>query len=246
MKLSTLKKYLLSLTEPLSDLGSNSQVVDELRRAAKVLDQIGELDLYQFVDLVQQAKEYRVNRELHIPPHLNAVIAAYDKLRGLKTRSTAPEVDQEELNRKMHAIDLNALDKDTLAHLAVDLGFAVKTKPTKNDVIETIWIGITGAVKPGKRTTTKATPKTAGTEVKEYAQKINALKERANCFDSTRQEIEQGLRELNLAKLSNSNLITLAREVHCGVSAKAKKDQIIKGIERVVLLVKENLLGAFH
>src|SRR5262249_9012131 len=106
------------------------------------------------------------------------------------------------------------------------------------------WVGLTGSGVPKKAGSSSRSRQPKPTvPIEEYAQKINELKERANTHGVSREEVEQSLRDLNLAKLGAKDLVAIARQLNCDVNAKTTKAQAIDAIERLVLDVKETLVG---
>lgn len=107
--------------------------------------------------------------------------------------------------------------------------------------ISGVWPGVAK-----KRTTTRqpAKPKHDPDVVMEFAQKVRALEERAAAQETTREEIREGLANLNLDKLSKDNLVAIAQELSRPATSKTNKKQAIDMIRRLVLERKEVVEGA--
>jgi hypothetical protein len=255
MKLHTLQLFLRNLVEPITQLGAPAESGADIRRACDVLASLGEMNVGQFADLVDQTREYQVTKQHAIPAYLQPVIARYDALAALKARATAPDVNREELGRDLEAAALDSLDLEDLTRLASVFGWEVKLKARKPDgkkaeVIDAIWLNLTGQAKPkptkAKTSRPRASKPKVTVPIEEYAQKINDLKERANAPDVSRDELEGKLKELNLKQLSKDDLVALARQLSRDVNSKTKKDAAIDAIERMVLEVKEMQLAGTH
>jgi hypothetical protein len=246
VKLHTLNLFLRSLIEPLAQTGAPADQAENLRRACDLLSSFGEMNVGQFGDLLQQTKEYQTSKQHAFPGHLQPVIRSFESLRSLKGRASAPDVNRDELVRDLHDVPLDSLEVKDLSQLATEQGWEVKPKAKKGEVINLIWRGITGADKPKKaRASAKRTPKPKVTvSLDEYAQKINEMKERANSFEVTREELEKGLDALGLDKLSQKDLVALAKQLSRDVNARTKKSDAIDAIRRIVLDVKELLVGS--
>jgi len=213
------------------------------------LTSLGEIEIGQLSGLLRQAQEYRNTKDLAIPQCLRPTVAAYGAVRDLKTRASAPDVNRENLVRDLQAISLDNLDKDALVNLIKEFGWQVKEKANKNDAVEAIWVGVTGAPKPkakaaSPRTKSPRTTNPTTFAVEEYAQKITALKERANAADSTVDELEESLKEMKLDKLTQKNLVDLVKQLGCEIADSAKKAVAIKAIDRVVLGSKQLAAGS--
>jgi hypothetical protein len=156
-----------------------------------------------------------------------------------------PEVDRQEIVSDLQAIPLDSLDVKDLTQLAAGQGWEVKPKAKKAEVIDLVWRSLTGDARPKKpaaprKRTTKAVSQVS---LDDYARKINELKERANSFDVTREELEKALDALNLEGLKQAEVIALAKQLARDVNSKTKKDVAIKAIRNVVLNVKEMLVA---
>jgi hypothetical protein len=243
MKVNVLQQYLRNLAETLALSDGQSRVPGDLREACNLLASLGEMEVGQLGELLRQAQEYRATRDLAIPRFLRPTVTAYDGIQSLKTRASSPEVNREDLVRDLEAVLLDTLTRDELVALVKELGWTVKEKASKNDAIGAIWQGVTGSPKPKKRAAPRQKTPSAPFPVEEYAQKITALKERAHAPDSTREELEQSLKQLELNKFNKDNLVDLARQLSCDVNPKTKKADALKAIERVVLVVKELMVS---
>jgi hypothetical protein len=246
MKLHTVQLFLRSLVEPLAQSGASPDSAADLRRSCDLLDSFGEMSVGQFAEVLRQAKEYQVSKQHAFPAYLQPIIARYESLRALQTRAAMPEVNREELVRDLQGVDLDSLDQKELAQLTTALGWEVKPRVKKADILDTIWRGLTGESKPKKKARAPRTTKPKVTvSLDESAQKINDLKERASTPDVSREELERRLKELNLDKLAQTDLLALARRLSCDVKGRTKK-AAIDAIERMVLEIKEMQLAGIH
>jgi hypothetical protein len=248
MHIRTLQLFLRSLVEPLGQCHAPVESLQDLRQAADLLGSLGDLTLAQFIESLRQAKHYKDAKDLAIPRYLRPVVSCYENVRSLKTRPDSGAMAHEDLVRELMGVPMDNLDKTDLAEIATELGIPLKQKAAKNDAIDAIWQNITkqGKPKQGKpnKATTTAGKAKPGVGIGEYAQKIIALKERANLPEVNRDEIEMALVDLQLDKLTATQLRELANEVSSPVSSKANKQEAIEAIERQVLLVKDMLNGA--
>jgi hypothetical protein len=242
MRLPTLQLYLRSLLEPLAQSGAAANIVEELRQACDALRTFGDMPLAQFVDEIRQAEEYRRTREIAVPGYLRPQFTAFDRVRALRARAAMPDVNREELVPDLQALPLDKLETKDLVQITTDLGGTVDPKAKKADAIDAVWRLVTGEPKPKRAPSRTAKPKPPF-PVEEFAQKVNDLKERANSPESTREELEQGLKALNLDKLTTSDLVELGRQLSLDVNSKTRKEEAIREIERVVLVVKESALA---
>src|SRR5262249_27403476 len=153
-------------------------------------------------------------------------------------------VDREGIVRDLQATPLDSLDLKDLTQLATEQGWEVKPKAKKAEVIDLVWRGLTGDARPKKAAASRKTTRTVKqVSLGEYAQKINEMKERANSFQVTREELEKDLDSLKLNSLTKTQLIALARQLSRDVNASTKKDAAIQAIKRIVLDVKEMLVA---
>jgi hypothetical protein len=243
MRLNVLERYLRNLAETIALSDGESRAPGDLRQASDLLASLGEIEVEQLAELLRQAQEYRNTKELAIPGFLRPTVTAYDTVRVLRTRAST-EVNREDLVRDLQAVPLHELKKEDLVNLVREFGWPISEKAKANEAIDAVWQGITGGPKPKKRAASTRTPKAAPPfPVEEFAQKVTALKERAHAPDSTPEELEQSLKQLDLEKLTQKNLVDLARQLSCDVNPKTKKADAIKAIERVVLVVKELMVS---
>lgn len=89
-----------------------------------------------------------------------------------------------------------------------------------------------------------AQPKVDPAVVMDYTQRIRALEEKAATDESTRDEIQRGIDELQLDTLTKDNLVGIARELSRPVTNKTTREEAIDALRRLVLERKEVREGA--
>jgi hypothetical protein len=253
MKVDTLQQLLRSLAPTLTALGASQKVASDLEKTCQGLEPFKDYDFGRLADfLAGLREEFERTGVVRIPaaPRARRAAAAKEadrakveqvtqRVRELQGRAAAPDASVEALLAELDGLQINKLGKPEALEVARELGVA-PAPASLSEARKAIRAQVAEAYErtgrgPFRAVRAKADAPVDEAKVRQIAQRVRELEERATNPDVPLDDLIAEVDGLKIGDLPKAEAVQVARELGIVTTARTTREEVAKKVRRTVL-----------